>query len=1050
MFFITIRIPIFMRVHVIAVLMAGFSLLFLSGYGQDFMSDIKKPDFQPPSPEASSQARFGQYEVSLNTGSPGISIPIYSIQLPNFTFPISISYNAAGVKVSEVGSRLGIGWSLDAGGTVSRNAIGLNDDNYTRYIPAQTFSPVWGNLSLPAPADYTLAKHIIDDKAYDTEPDLWYYNFMGYSGKYVEDPFTSSWVPLPFSNNVINDGGTWIDASGNKYYFEEAETMAVRSECTSYSRDKITNDVTASYLTKIETPNGDVIELTYETERYKYFQSYSQKKYFRQTGEPQTCPLPDDIFCLQVATATVPRLTQITATNGIVVDFQYGAVRPDVEVFTTDQPKMLSGIVVRNVNSSEQFTYSFEYEQITAPVPTYTYGASRASDRERMYLTKFTDRSGGIYRFTYQGRENLPARNSFRIDHWGYYNAQNSNGLLPSYSAASYTGADRSVNETALLSGSLQKISYPTGGSTVFEMEAHKDGSGGILGGGLRVKSIANYNGSNALQEKKMYSYFSNFAAVSESGLVPRYLDEMQKRMPGGEGECYLNDQCDYWILSSTTVPVLGGYDFNTPVRYPKVEMKQVSGAEDLGKSVSYFGTLYYNTAIPTLMTDGTDQQVLLKEEHYKSTTSGYVKIKKKELTHVVNNDLTAGFTPTGNVPNYKQVLGFRIRYQLPEETESCGPNEIFHPATFSFSHYKYISVWDYNSTVVETSYEGTDSLKVYQEFRYDRPVHAQVTTAITVDSQGDTLKTITRYPQDYTNGGIASLGTAGQYMFRGLPIERYTLNGKDSLLSAQLNELSYTGYKLHFNKKHAANLNRPASLVTVYPDVNNQAVSTYFPSGHRYEQLYEITSYDAYNNPTEITAKGGVKQAMLWSGVDHRLMAVVDNAALVDIAYTDFDGTSHSGWTYTDTYDTSLKFSGTRSFSGSSVSRSGLTSGTTYKITVRANGAAPTISGQTATATTGELNGWNLYEWTVTGLTSVTITNGGKLDDLRIHPLGSTMSTFSHHPLLGVVKKTDANNVTQSYEYDAAGRLTAIKDQRGNIVQAFEYRYVNNGTGVY
>src|SRR5882724_3996369 len=68
----------------------------------DFHSDINKPDYHPPSPEAASLGKYGQFNVSMNTGIPDITIPIYDLKVGSFTFPISISYNASGIKVAEV------------------------------------------------------------------------------------------------------------------------------------------------------------------------------------------------------------------------------------------------------------------------------------------------------------------------------------------------------------------------------------------------------------------------------------------------------------------------------------------------------------------------------------------------------------------------------------------------------------------------------------------------------------------------------------------------------------------------------------------------------------------------------------------------------------------------------------------------------------------------------------------------------------------------------------------------------------------------------------
>jgi hypothetical protein len=86
------------------------------------------PPVIPPSPDAASLGKYGSTPVGLHTGIPNISIPIYTIKTSRLEVPISISYHAGGVKVSDIASWIGLGWSLEAGGVVSRSVVGRSDD----------------------------------------------------------------------------------------------------------------------------------------------------------------------------------------------------------------------------------------------------------------------------------------------------------------------------------------------------------------------------------------------------------------------------------------------------------------------------------------------------------------------------------------------------------------------------------------------------------------------------------------------------------------------------------------------------------------------------------------------------------------------------------------------------------------------------------------------------------------------------------------------------------------------------------------------------------
>ena len=83
----------------------------------------------PPSPNSSSLGKYGDWPVSLYTGVPDISVPIYELKGRSLSVPISISYHAAGNKVGEVASWVGLGWNLNVGGMISRSIKGLPDES---------------------------------------------------------------------------------------------------------------------------------------------------------------------------------------------------------------------------------------------------------------------------------------------------------------------------------------------------------------------------------------------------------------------------------------------------------------------------------------------------------------------------------------------------------------------------------------------------------------------------------------------------------------------------------------------------------------------------------------------------------------------------------------------------------------------------------------------------------------------------------------------------------------------------------------------------------
>jgi len=81
-----------------------------------------------PSPSATAFNQFIDTPVGHYTGIPNIGVPIYTLQLPQFSLPISLNYHAGGLKVGDHSTWVGAGWSLNAGGAINRTVRGLPDE----------------------------------------------------------------------------------------------------------------------------------------------------------------------------------------------------------------------------------------------------------------------------------------------------------------------------------------------------------------------------------------------------------------------------------------------------------------------------------------------------------------------------------------------------------------------------------------------------------------------------------------------------------------------------------------------------------------------------------------------------------------------------------------------------------------------------------------------------------------------------------------------------------------------------------------------------------
>ena len=102
------------------------TLLLLSSI---YVSSFAQADYLPTPPSLNAQAILQNinHPVSYHTGTSTVEIPIHTIELKDISIPISLTYNTSGIKVEQESSTVGLGWTLNAGGIISKTIIGEND-----------------------------------------------------------------------------------------------------------------------------------------------------------------------------------------------------------------------------------------------------------------------------------------------------------------------------------------------------------------------------------------------------------------------------------------------------------------------------------------------------------------------------------------------------------------------------------------------------------------------------------------------------------------------------------------------------------------------------------------------------------------------------------------------------------------------------------------------------------------------------------------------------------------------------------------------------------
>ncbi|WP_160711686.1 hypothetical protein [Chitinophaga solisilvae] len=447
------------------------------------------------SPTAASLGKFGDIPVNNHTGNPQINIPIYEIESGPLKLPVSLSYHSSGLKVLDPAGWVGAGWALNAGGVISRTVMGAPDERNTSSAGSQ-----YGYFSDYGYHSYLYSGDMQDWQAFasgqkDGEPDLFFYNFNGYSGKfYFSDDRLPVLIPeqdlkIEYSYSGSGSISSFIITTpdGTRYYFgataaandvDPVETTAPMNMGNGYNAS---STISSWYLNKIESEDGMfAINLTYQQETYSYF-TWSL---FPISSQDQTTKKE---YSLVKMFQNGVRLDKIAFPNGHI-DFIPGAVRADLggtmHDFTDDMNTSATTLGAINITNDKNFCkkWQFFYNYFEDNIGTLPDGTMNIeTDRKKLKLDSIQEKSCNAaivlppYKFDYY-TERVPRRLSFSFDHWGYSNGRNNQSLIPAIKVdgTNIPGANRDATWPDMRGGALRKIVYPTGGSTDFEFEAHR------------------------------------------------------------------------------------------------------------------------------------------------------------------------------------------------------------------------------------------------------------------------------------------------------------------------------------------------------------------------------------------------------------------------------------------------------------------------------------------------------------------------------------------------------------------------------------------------
>ena len=220
----------------------------------------------PPSPQAASFTRYDKFDSPNYTGTANINIDLCSIGDDALQFPVSLYYNTGGIKVNDLPGWAGLGWSLSAGGVVTRTIIGHPDIAVNYYNSPSN----WPQQSSTNP-DKIAERKFLDSLAYghiEAQPDVYSFNFGSYNGNFIIKKDYSILIDKEEFLTIGSVGPSSVviwDAAGFKYTFSATEKTTYHVEAAGGMGVNMIFDFTSTwYLTEIQHPNEAEGKIVFE------------------------------------------------------------------------------------------------------------------------------------------------------------------------------------------------------------------------------------------------------------------------------------------------------------------------------------------------------------------------------------------------------------------------------------------------------------------------------------------------------------------------------------------------------------------------------------------------------------------------------------------------------------------------------------------------------------------------------------------------------------------------------------------------------------------
>lgn len=455
-----------------------------------------------PTPQTWSFIKYGGYSPNLYNGSMQLEVPFYTYRDSDFEFSLSMGYSTNGFYPLRQTGILGLGWYLNAGGSITREIRGVPDErNFQngfsgfRYYDNVTYS------------DSLLLGFGIGDGSTDsysvggseTESDIFHFSFPGHSGSFhfngsreavvygtsgSHGTYKISW-DSSVNTITITTGDGYIWLFGGAERFLERNLAGLHDFLTemSYSDEIVyeSSTIVTWQLHSVTAPNGRQVIYEYNNgelycgslkrgaNRNNYVVTFSQGLNLVDNGGF----IPTTMYKRVNATKTT-YLSGITVGNTSFV-FNYSEkASPEISNSNIGNNGLYRSLV-HTLLKLDNIRVMYNSDTIKNCNMYY-----RTKDY-RLILDSLYIPGEGRYSMFYNDSGTLPDIVSNATDFWGYYNGRNDNSDdFIAATGATSTGEEfissniKMPNGNYSVFGTLRLLIYPTGGYTEIDYEPNR------------------------------------------------------------------------------------------------------------------------------------------------------------------------------------------------------------------------------------------------------------------------------------------------------------------------------------------------------------------------------------------------------------------------------------------------------------------------------------------------------------------------------------------------------------------------------------------------